>query len=745
MPTDRERPEDRKNAISVSARTFRLDSRALCDAVVLMALTGFILWHLSLPDLLRDTTTVGGDTPAHNYLASHLREQLLHHGRIISWAGGWWCGFPMFQYYFCLPYVLIALLSLILNFNVAFKLVCVTGAVLLPLSAYLSARRLRLPRPTPLLLATLMVPFLFVRTHTMWGVNLTSTLAGMISNSLSFTLMLPAMACAFRDVEDGRFRLRTVSLLALVMASHFFTSVIIVVVVAALPLLHLYGGNREARPTFRVAIVRTGRAAGVLALEGGLAALLMAWWLVPLLAKSEYSMEFGVNWDLALWHTFPEYAAGLVPFALVGVVLGVRRGCPGVWLMVWMLLASLALFQWGFRISPVFVNVRLWPFMFLGLVALGAIGLGALLERAPAVTVGGVIVAILLGVTLDDRIPGVPGPGLVRSWAQWNFGGLERKPAARVFDELVLPLKGTPGRLANDLCEENNALGSSRIFELAPHLAGKPILEGGLVNSALGSMFAYYVQGEVSKNCAGFPPIVVPTSFNITNATRHLELFNVKHFIARWTVTQQALRQDPRWKYLRSADEWELYELMTHEGRYVFIPAVQPAVVETEHWKECSLAWLYEPLALDQCFVFCRPGQAAACGPGPRLTETQFRDYLTRVRQGEGATRLGAAVGGGHVRDEVVTDDRIAFTTDAIGVPHIIKCSYFPNWKVRGARQVFMVSPAFMLVLPEQERVELYYGSLWSDTLGCGLTLLGWGMVAALGWQWWIGRRGARA
>jgi len=30
----------------------------------------------------------------------HLSAQLFGHARLVSWAGGWWGGFPMFQYYF---------------------------------------------------------------------------------------------------------------------------------------------------------------------------------------------------------------------------------------------------------------------------------------------------------------------------------------------------------------------------------------------------------------------------------------------------------------------------------------------------------------------------------------------------------------------------------------------------------------------------------------------------------------------
>ncbi len=72
-----------------------------------------------------------------------------------------------------------------------------------------------------------------------------------------------------------------------------------------------------------------------------------------------------------------------------------------------------------------------------------------------------------------------------------------------------------------------------RVFEAAPHLIGKPVLEGGLVNSAAGSMFAYYLQSESSLQSAGAPEIVRPASFNPRRADLHFRLFNVSHFMAR--------------------------------------------------------------------------------------------------------------------------------------------------------------------------------------------------------------------
>lgn len=716
----------------------------LPDALVLLAITLFILCHLSPAEILRDTTTVGGDTPAHNYIASHLRHTLLHHGRIISWASGWWGGFPLFQYYFPLPYIGIALLSLLIPFNVAFKILSISGLLLLPLSAYCAVRLLRFPRPTPLIAALFMVPFLFVRDHTMWGVNVASTLAGMISNSLSFALMLPAMASAWRDAVETRLRLRTVFLMSFVVVSHFFTSVMAGLTLAITPCLLFL--QRRTFPRWHRSLL-------ILAAEGALTFLLVAWWLVPLMAKSAWSMDFGVNWDMTLWKNFPPWTVALIPLALAAVFArGGTAGNPvdppppassflALWLFVWMLAVALVLFYFGYDVSPVFVNCRLWPFLFFALVMLGAIGLGLFLSRfrrqALLITV---LTAVLLGaVAWDERHAG----NLARNWSRWNFRGLEIKPSGGVFDELVLPLQGTPGRLANDLHPDNGRLGSSRIFELAPHLAGKPILEGGLVNSSIGSMFAYYIQSETSDSCAGYPPMVKPSSFDFATATRHLELFNVKHFIARSPRTQEALRRDSRWRLLKQEEQWQLYELLSHDGSYVFLPGFLPAVVETRNPNQCGLEWIYVPGALDQPFLLAEPGAAASLPPElPRLSEKEFLSFLDTARA-QTADHSPAASWQvpvprppvNPVSDESVSDHSIRFRTTALGQPHIIKCNYFPNWKARGADEVHRVTPAFLLVFPARNEVELYYGWTASDRIGHWLTLAAWLIILGLAWQ----------
>lgn len=879
--------------------------------IILATLAVFIGSHLALSQVFRDTMTVGGDTPAHNYMASHLAHSLFRHGQIISWAPGWWCGFPLFQYYFPIPYILMAFTGLLLPFNIAFKLVSISGILLMPFCAWGVGRLMRLTNTTAILLAVVATLFLFVETNTMWGANIYSTLAGMIANSISFPLMLLFLGAAWRDAEDERFRVRTVVLFAAVIGTHFFTALLACLTVAIYPILRW--------PRIR-------RVALILAGEIALATALMAWWVVPLILKNQFSVDFGENWGDSLESSMPGYAAYLFPAAAAGFTLAAMRGCRPVLAFAWLGLAGTVLYMYGNRLTPVFVNVRFWPFLFFSFLALTACGVGFILEGVRKRELP-VLLAILLiaGGFGRESLWGAMGlftlalilprgarwpelaafaaavavmlhidaaPNEVHNWARWNFAGLEEKPFYTAFDGLLRRIRDKPGRLANDLTAENNVLGSSRIFEAVPHLCGKPVIEGGIVNSALGSFTGYFIQSETSPNPAGYPNLVRPATLNFTNATRHLELCNVTHFIARTSPAKAALRAMPgAWRFIAGDHGWELYELTTHAGNYVTVPALQPRAVQTGRFKEYALEWLYTPAAADQLFILLPPGAVAPPEAGAPLTEAQFRRYMDARRDTQGAIlewltlgpcpcpdrednpiefyaidergadpldgqvegacrwqtlfspaphalenifpnttnyvaynfinifspadqdailwyandesvkiwlngtllawrggtgfdaykelpvrlrkgrnrllhKIAQTGGGCHfvvrltdpegypfsninlttaniepppfaiapsatgvrgnpIQEESVDHDLIRFRTSAVGKPHLIKVSWFPNWRVQGAPAVYQVTPTLMLVYPDREEVELRYCRTGADQLGLAVTLAG--------------------
>jgi len=844
----------------------------LVVAAILIVQFFFLLDYFDLDYILLDTTPTGGDTPAHNYLAQHLRETLFAHGSIIGWAKGWWCGFPMYQYYFSLPYAVMAMLGLLIPPNIAFKIVSIWGILFLPLSVYVSLRWLEFEEPIPLISAIAMTPFLFVDSHTMWGVNIYSTLAGEIANSISFVFFVLFIGSFFGDMKEVRFRLRTVVLLTLIFYSHFFTSVI--ACFGSFLIFILFSTDRFQKRAL------------VYCKMGSLTFLMVSWWFIPLIAKRSYSMEFGGDWDVVLWETFPHFLLWLLPFVAWALLWGIAKKRRNLISILLLLLLSISAFFVGGKINSSFTNIRFWPFIFFFLLILASTGAGYIMQMLRG---RGILVVVLFLLSL--MAANFTGHD-VSEWAKWNYEGLEDKVDYPFFKSLVLPLDNTPGRLANDLHGDNNRLGSTRVFETVPALINKDILEGGIVNSATGSMFSYYIQCETSESCAGFPTVVNPTTFDIERATAHLKLTNVRHFIAHSERTREAMLHHPEWKLLKTAGPYQLFELASNDGRYVQVLDTIPLAVMTEGWKESAMEWLYTAEAIDSPVILLHEGAEAnpdevsavlreeeyltylaglsrsggeislwlTLGPfyfpagladeeaadlemvdlsllkpeagseqfgrrwrpilregpifldglyqpkynfisynyanvrseedqrvllhfsnddhariylnGELIQKTAFtglNNYKTaeiELKEGNNALlyKLEQSVGGVFfhakitgldgrpldsvdcsifsgmpdvvgkklerplfqaLQEEELTDQTIRFKTNALHLPHLIKCSYFPNWKVEGAERIYHVTPNFMLVYPEREEVTLYYGSLVSDTIGRSLTSCG--------------------
>jgi hypothetical protein len=70
-------------------------------------------------------------------------------------------------------------------------------------------------------------------------------------------------------------------------------------------------------------------------------------------------------------------------------------------------------------------------------------------------------------------------------------------------------------------------------------------------------------------------------------------------------------------------------------------------------------------------------------------------------------------------------DQDFSFDVSQIGVPVLVKMSYFPNWKVDGAEGPYRVSPNFMVVVPTDTHVYLHYDSSALDKAAYAITLLG--------------------
>ena len=72
-----------------------------------------------------------------------------------------------------------------------------------------------------------------------------------------------------------------------------------------------------------------------------------------------------------------------------------------------------------------------------------------------------------------------------------------------------------------------------------------------------------------------------------------------------------------------------------------------------------------------------------------------------------------------------IGEDTVSFSVDKVGVPVLIRVSYFPNWQVSGAEGPYRVAPNMMVVVPTSENVSLNFKASFVDRFAYLLTIAG--------------------
>ncbi|MGZ4727556.1 MAG: hypothetical protein ACXWB2_07545, partial [Acidimicrobiales bacterium] len=187
---------------------------------VVASCAAFVFYSLGPSNVLANNTPAGGDMGAHVWAPAFLRDHLIPSGRLSGWTPDWYAGFPAFTFYMIIPSLAIALLSYVIPYGIAFKLIAISGVVTLPIAAWAFGRLSRMPFPCAPLLAVGATAFLFDRSFSIYGGNIASTLAGEFAFSISLTFAVLYLGVLARGLETGRYRAWAAGLLALTALCH---------------------------------------------------------------------------------------------------------------------------------------------------------------------------------------------------------------------------------------------------------------------------------------------------------------------------------------------------------------------------------------------------------------------------------------------------------------------------------------------------------------------------------------------
>lgn len=672
---------------------------------------------LGWPAMFSANTPTGGDMGAHVLVPAILRDDLLPAFRLIGWSNDWYAGFPALFFYFPLPALFTILLDVFLPYGVAFKITASLGVIALPLGVYVLARGIGYSRVVSTITAATGAMYVFMESFSIFGGNIKSTMAGEFSFAWSLSLSLMYLGTVIRDTrQGGRFSPMAGVLLAATALTHVVTTMVIVVV--TLPLLVRRRGGKVLGASWLLGF--------------GLAAI----WALPFLVRAVVPVLSGeplttdMGWNPVTGLVGGSFAPGTIStplpnefipvmtLAIIGMVWSLLRR-DRVAVLATMTVVPVVVY-WLLQLpdSPFtqIYNGRFLPYWFLGgfIFAGIALGLGVstlarwVPQRAQNVTIGAGLAMVLVWIITIASIHDVPG------WVRWNYSGYEGKEVFAEYASLMTEVDALPdGRVMWEANSDLGRYGTPMALMLFPYWSeGHPSMEGLLFESSLTTPFHFLNASEVSRSPSNPVRELNYRSMDFERALPHLALYDVSYYVA-WTDEAKEAAKAAGLGLVSRTDPFEVYLLP--DASPVDVATIEPTVFEGDDFFEASLSWYDDVDNLDRWLV--------ADGPEdwPRTDST------------EGPFPGGNLIAGsGAVSDIVVEDHRISFKTTAVGVPHLIKVSYFPNWKATGADGPYRAAPSLMVVVPTEEEVVLEFSRSWAENLGTLSTLVVGGSLIVL-------------
>jgi hypothetical protein len=678
------------------------------------------LWRL--PYLFIANTPTGGDMGAHVLLPKVLTESLLPTGNLLGWSMDWYAGFPVMYFYFPLPALTTVLLDVVLPYGVAFKLTTIVGLVVLPTVTYFFVKLVGFPKFVAAVAGVAGSLFVFMESYSIFGANIKSTLAGEFSFSWSFALSILYVGLVLRNYRNNKaFDPWAGIVLGLTAMSHIITTIMVVVATLPLVLAPVLAAFR-GKDTFRMSLRRSGGVVWTYVIGFGIS----AFWAIALGVNVFEGMTSDMGWAPVTTiigsyqnpgSPIPGEFVPVLALGIVGIAWTLlRRDRVGI--VIWMTIFPLAgYFLFAYVDFTVLYNARLLPYWFFGMyifagiaVALAGAALARRFSNVPRATVivGAVAVAVMVsGAALSMH--DLPG------WVKWNFEGYEGKQSVGdsgetawdEYENLMQTVDQLPdGRIMWEANSDMNRYGTPMSLMLFPFWSeGHPSMEGLFFESSLTTPFHFLNASEVSQRPSNPVRGLDYRGMNFDRAVEHLAVYDVAYYVS---FTQEATDAalDYGLEVLAEPVPWTIFALP--DADRVDIATFEPVVWAGEDdFVDAALEWYDDVDNLDIWLVEDGPGEWR------RVTSVDQRlDSLTPYPVSEAA--------------EITEfeDMGLSFTTGAVGVPHLVKVSYFPNWTVDGGDGVYRAAPSLMVVVPDSETVTMSFTNRWVENVGMVITVI---------------------
>jgi len=677
-----------------------------------------LLIFLRIDLILLDTLPTGGDMGAHIVPTKFFVEELFYNFKISGWSNDWFAGYPAYYFYFPLPPSIVAVLNLILPFNISFKIMVLIALVLLVIS---------IEKLINFKIGTLSyigfaggLLYLLTESFTIFGGNLASSLAG----QYSFTYSLAFANLSIYYISNNLIKhsvIKGSAFLGLSLLSH-----IIPFLIYAPIFLIYFLSSKSINPEKLIGL------------------------LIFLFLTLRFSISLFLNLEFTTNMTYSPYTKikdlikpDILPFAIAifsYAIFTSGRNLKNIFLSteMYLVFASTLLFFYG--PEGALWNGRLVPFFNLGLIILFfkifeektdlliekikqkyLIVLFYLIftsffifnyvqkwQERYAITVYFVALIILLSFMITIYIPkyglGITLIALVLSsvnflphWLNWNFTGYDQKDNWSDITNLYSGLNQLePGRIMWEPNSDLNKYGTPMVLMTIPMFTNHESIEGLYFDSSITTPFHFVTVSGLAESPSNPVGGLSYINGDFDKGVRYMKELGIDYFISYTeSITDKAISSNELENLFQSSP-FTVFKVNSNKVEVIeseLISFTQPNL-----FNRISNS-IFKRQEIDSFFV---------------LSMKEFKlDNKKRIIEGISSGEIQNLNNISHIESEIdnikISDTKITFQTKHPNRLHIVKVSYFPNWKIKNGLGPYRISPSFMAVIPHTNDVEIVF------------------------------------
>ena len=677
-----------------------------------------LLIFLRIDLVLLDTLPTGGDMGAHIVPTKFFVEELFYNFKISGWSNDWFAGYPAYYFYFPLPPSIVAILNLILPFNISFKIMVLIALVLLVISIE-KLISFKIGNLSYIGFAGGLL-YLLTESFTIFGGNLASSLAG----QYSFTYSLAFANLSIYYIRNKLIKHSVIKgsvLLGLSLLSHLIPFMIYA------PIFLIYFLSSKSLNIKKVV------------------GLLMFLFLTMRFSISLFlNLEFTTNMTYSPYTKIKDLIKpDILPFA-IGIFFYVMftkgKHLKNIFFTTEMYLIFISTLLFFYGPEGALWNGRLVPFFNLGLIILffkiieekmdllTAKLNGKYLiiifylicssffifnyfqkwQERYAITVYFIALMILfsfiitlyqskygLGITLIALV--LSSVNFLPHWLNWNFTGYDQKEYWSDITNLYSGLNQLePGRIMWEPNSELNKYGTPMVLMTIPMFTNHESVEGLYFDSSITTPFHFVTVSGLAESPSNPVGGLSYINGDFDRGIRYMKELGVDYFISYTdSITEKALMSD------------ELEDLFQSSPFMVFkihSDKVQVVDVELVNFDQPELLGrisnsIFKQEQTDSFFS---------------LAMKEFKlDNKKRIIEGissQDFKNLNISIDKkSDIKNIRILNNKITFETKHPNELHIIKVSYFPNWKIENGSGPYRLSPSFMGVIPHSNEVSITF------------------------------------